>query len=68
MRTKAGAAPPALAVRRDFETNRLAKDVQARAYELVVPIHQRPAGAEAAPAGADGAENEPPPVQGGIAA
>lgn len=38
MRPPATAGPPCLRVERAFEPNRLAKDLQARAYEQVVPV------------------------------
>ena len=38
MRPQATAGPPCLRVERAFEPNRLAKDLQARAYEQVVPV------------------------------
>lgn len=38
MRPQATAGPPCLRVERAFEPNRLAEDLQARAYEQVVPV------------------------------
>lgn len=38
MRPQATAGPPRLRVERAFEPNRLAEDLQARAYEQVVPV------------------------------
>jgi hypothetical protein len=42
MRLTAATGPPHLGVQRRFETNRLAKDFQARAYEGVMPLVRGP--------------------------
>ena len=41
--TKDGTGLLLVAVQRSFETNRLAKDFQARAYEQLVPLEPHPA-------------------------
>lgn len=38
MRPPSGTGPPGLAVQREFEDNRLARDSQARAYQKVLPV------------------------------
>jgi hypothetical protein len=57
----ASTGPPRPGVERRFETNRLAKDFQARAYEELLPIIRRCPSGTAATAQAEvaGAETEP---------
>jgi hypothetical protein len=38
MRPPSGTGPPGLAVQREFEDNRLARDSQARAYQKLLPV------------------------------
>jgi len=49
----ASTGPPGLRVERRSETNRLAKDFQARAYEEVLPISRRCPRTTAAPVPAE---------------
>jgi hypothetical protein len=68
MRAEASTGLTRPRVQRQFESNRLAKDFQAHAYEEVLPV-QRRSGTRTATAGrTEGSLAEAKPVQGEVAA
>lgn len=70
MRRAASIGPPRLEVHRHFEPSRLAKECQARAYELVPVGRRTPTRVGVADPRAEGADREGVEVvtQGGVAA